>query len=309
MSYNAPYSGGYQSGGEIYAVSGDFTLCDPCGPPQISYPFKTDSAAGFRDIILLDSSNKYVSVAVGSGYNIQPETPAAATIVIDQDFMVAEAYYIPMLLNTPYYLPWSVGWSATYANLTDCFLVQEGPLEPVGAGIIKVHRRFVNLPLPRNEYESFAYTYPYPPIYLASAQALRQAKTNTVWSRVHYDYYVYDAMDLLTEPLFPVGHRLDDTTGMNPPGIIQDQQRYFQNGGEILGLEIDFSSGAVTDDADGTPPAPTNPSYTLYFGWTDLKDSDGTLIQVGAEIVAEASTMDLWMGNIYQKKTRFVQVR
>jgi len=296
MIYNAPYSGGFSPGAQLHSVDGDFTQCDPCGPPEISYPFKGDSFPGLKSIVLLDSSFVYQVIALGTGYNVQPFRSNQSFIVIEQEFMVAEQYYIPMRLNTPYWLGWSVGWTGYLGLLTNCFLVEEGPLVHVGGGIVVIKRKFASLPDTRNEYESYAYSFPA----LNNGTNNRFGLNRIVPSRVQYDYFVFDDLNILSIPLFNpssamLGRRLNATTGLFPNGIILEEQHYYKNGGASLNMQVDPDQPLV----DGA--SPTNPSYTEYMSW----------VSGGHEIVAETSIFGpgAWMGNIYQRKTRFIVPR
>lgn len=296
MPLNAPYSGGFSAGAKLFAVDGDFTFASPCSPPMnIESPFKGDSFPSMKDIILLDQSGTYVSVPLGQGYNVQPFSANQSCIVFDQEFMVAQAYHVPLPLNTPYNMNWSIGWQGTYANLASAFLVAEGPLEDMGGGIVKFRRTFATLPPTRNEMESFCYTFPP----LSNGTDLREAKSKVVASRVQFDYYVYDDLDILSWiPLFPAGRRLNATTGLSPSGLILPEMRYFKAGANAVTLNLlcDGDQPLVNESSVGAGDA-TKPTFSEYTGWAWQK-----------EIVAESSILGPgpWLGNIYQRRTRFV---
>ena len=92
---------------------------------EIDTPFTGDSFPNNRDIVLLNlASSSFVTQPFGTGYNIQPFNANQTAILLEQEFIVAEAYYLPLPLNTPYCVGWSIGWSNDYANLGDCFLVR-----------------------------------------------------------------------------------------------------------------------------------------------------------------------------------------
>lgn len=294
---NAPYSGGYAPGNRIFAVDGDFTVAAPITPPEIVNPFKGDSVPDITSIILLSSAGVFTAIPLGSGYNVQPFAANQSAIIFEQEFMVALAYHTPLPLNTPYNLNWSIGWQNTYVNLNNCFLVEEGPLEHVGAGLVKFKRKFANLPPTRNVVESYAYTFPS----ISDGTTVRQAKNMIVASRIQYDYYVYDDLDLLPGiTLFPAGHRLDVTTGMFPTGLILPEMRYFKPGANSITLNMLLDADEpLLDDTNPATGVATNPTFTQYTTWAAN----------GYEIVAEASCLEQWMGNIYQRKTRFVTVQ
>jgi hypothetical protein len=57
---------------------------------------------------------------------------------------------------------------------------------------------------------------------------------------------------------------------------------------------------------DGQLSATTIPSAEDYLNFITATDYYGQA--VGAELVAETSTLDRWMGNIFVRRTRFVPV-
>lgn len=303
MLANAPYYGGSSPGANLFAVDGDFTQCDPCGPPIISYPFSGDSMpdVGSQIMILNPTTKVFDHIALGTYPNVGTFQANQTSIIIDQEFMVAQAYYQPMRLNTPYNPAWSLGWTAVYRNLSDCFLVSEGTLEDVGGGISKIRRRFASLPRTRNEVESYAMTFP---AYSIDSATTREAFTEIVPSRILIDYFVYDDLNLLSIPLFNnnTGRRLNGDTGLFPSGLIIPSQKYYevQSISSINPVDRNgyISNGApLIDNTDAT--LATNPQASEYAGWIDA----------GYEICAESSTFTNWMGNIYQRKTRFVKAQ
>lgn len=303
MPENASYYGGFSAGAKLYAVSGDFTKCDPCSAPVVSYPLSGDTFPSVKDIILLDSTGAYVAVPLGSGYNVQPFAANQTAFVIEQEFMVAEQYYVPMPLNTHYNESWGVGWSNAYVALGAAFLVEEGPLEPVGGGIVKLKRKFANLPSTRNVVESYAYTFP--ALSFSDGSLVRESKTAIVASRVQYDFYVYDDLELLPEfSVFPYGKRLNLSTGLTPAGLILPDMRYYKAPTALtttpLPNTVEYNLQISGDEylrdsyTIGTEIGTTIPSSTNYASWIGKK-----------EIVVEASSLSPWMGNIMVRKTRF----
>lgn len=296
---DAPYTGGTAPGGRIFAVDGDFTVCSPCGAPEIYNPLPGDSVPSVYPIILLDrtlGSPDYVSLPIGTGFNVQDFAANQQAIVIEQEFMVAQSAYFPMPLNTPYNIAWSVGWLGTYLGLESCFLVEEGPHIPAGGGLIRFKRKFASLPPNRNEYESYCASYP--AINYGVGEAIhRFGLSRIVNSRLFYEYFVYDNLNLLPGiALFPAGHRINTgALGTDAKYLEFEQFAAFKadansvNNNNLLG---DDPLDALVDG----PPA-TTPSSTTYQSW---------LFDNPSEIVAEASSFSRWMGNIYVRRTRFV---
>lgn len=229
MPIDAPYTGGTEVGGRLFAVDGDFTIGDPCGPPEIYNPFIGDSQPSIYPIVLLDRTltpPDYVSVAVGRGFNLQDFAANQQAIIIEQEFMVAEEAHIPLPLNTPYNILWSLGWSETYAGLGACFLVEESPLISVGGGIAKIKRKFANLPPNRNERESYAVTFP---ALNYGGNSVRFGTTKIVETRLFFEFFVFDNLGLLTIPLFPAGHRIITTDlGTDEQFLIFEQFQGFK---------------------------------------------------------------------------------
>ena len=281
----------YQAG--VYFADGDLTVASPCGTPRLWYPFQGDSVYDTRDIVLLNSSNVYERVPVGTGYNLQPFSYNQQALMFDQEFVVSRAHYVPMALNTPYSTVWSLGWQNTLVNLGNCFLIEEGPLMNIGNGLVKFYRRFASLPPTRNVVESYAATFP---AIDYGGSTIRFGKTRIVNSRVQFDYLVFDSANLLSLPLFPNGPKLNAVTGIAPVGLILPEMLYFK-------AEVDavINHNLLDSDqplADGPPATvPSKTEYAGFAGWT------GSL---AAEIVIEASSMRQWAGNIYERKTRFV---
>lgn len=289
---NAPYSGGsapYWNAG-LYHVDGDFTVAEPCGPPVIQNQFRGDSMYSIYDIVLMGKAQTppaYVRVPIGEGYNIQGFHANQASIVFEQEFMVAQSYFRPMPLNSPYYVPWSIGWQNTYVWLGQCFLVEEGPLEDQGGGICKFRRKFANLPPSRNVFESYAYTFP---AIIYDSGTMRFQKTIITASRVQYDYFVMDDLNILSIPVFPVGRRLNNSTGMRPEGLLFPEMLYYKGEPDAVVKHNLLDPGQGLSDSPATTP--TRSQYLEY-------------VDQYCEIVVEASQLSPYMGNILERRTRF----
>jgi hypothetical protein len=290
------YSGGLFPGEQLFAVDGDFTSCDPCGLPMVSFPFKGDSILSTRDIVQLqnngDGTFSYITVPLGTFPNVQPWSANQTCMVLEQEFMVAQSSYIPMRLNTPYYVPWAIGWQGQFldgqpsVNLDSLILVEEGELQDCGGGISKLRRKFVNLPPTRNEIEQYVYNYP-------GFSSGRLQTPFPVYSRLQYDYFVFDDYNILGGALFPGGHRLNATTGITPFGFLLQPTFYFADDGASVPNLIFIP---IISDT-------TLPDLTTYQGFIS---GAGTSNGDTAELVAEGSTLTRWMGNIFERRTRFV---
>lgn len=305
MPSNAPYTGGYSPGAQLCAVDGDFTSPDPSGPPRISFPFQRDSILSTRDIFVWNNAlQEYVTCALNVFPNIQPWSPAQQTFVIEQDFVVAQAAFIPLPMNYGYNQAWALGWvGETFTGLQlpalgNAILVEQGPFEDIGAGLVRYTLKFATIPPTRNTIEQFIYTYP---AYADQATSIERSQISIpTFSRLQFDYYVFDDLNILSTPLFPVGNRLNAATGINPNYFLLQQQYYFQSAADV-GINAFQTAGDLNDGGSGTPA--TVPGFTQY---TWLVDGTLTSNNLPGEIIAEGSTISPWMGNIWERRTRFV---
>jgi len=312
MPNNASYYGGFSPGAGLFAVDGDFTSCDPCGMPVISFPMKGDSILSKNDLVVFyPEIPTYSTCSLGTYPNIHPWNPNQQVMVLEQEFMVAQNAYFPMPLNTPYDVAWSLGFQDQFpsgypsAEIGNMYLVEEGELQDVGGGISKLRRKWSTLPPTRCEMEQYAYTF----IGLDSITGLQRNQTTyNVQSRIQYDYFIFDALDILTIPLFTDGgYRLNGTTGLYPNGMILPVMQYFAEGSQFsfeFGIYVGSPTTQLTDKNLANPDSQaTLPTATDYLNWCT---GQGTGNGQPAEIIVESSTMCRWMGNIWERRTRFV---
>lgn len=307
---NAPYWGGFSPGARQFAVDGNFYSCDPCGPPRISWPMKGDSIFSNASVIFYDAAlANYAPVQLGTFPNLQPWSANQRAFVIEQDFMVAMEAYVPLPLNTPYQPYWSIGWQGTLSNgqpipqLYFALLVEEGNPEDCGQGIIKVTRRFATPPPTRNELEQFTYTFP-------GFENGRLSFSRTVQSRIQYDYFLFDDFQIYPYlALFPAGNKLDATTGLYPANLILPAQNYYAPTPGAVAQNYFLNNGdgfvLTTPGVDGVA---TIPSLTDYLTWMAGTLTPQATVAV-PELIAESSCMRRWMGNIWERRTRFVQLQ
>lgn len=306
---SAPYTGGSSPGDGLFFVDGDFTSCDPCGMPVISFPVKGDSIQSKNDIVIFyPEVPAFSTVSLGTQPNIHPWSPNQQVMVLEQEFMVAQNAYFPMPLNTQYNVLWSLGFQDQFpsgypsAQIGLMYLVEEGELQDAGGGISKIRRKWATLPPTRCEIEQYSYTFIG---LMTNGSVQRPPYTQNVQSRIQYDYFIFDDLEILSIPLFPNGFRLDASTGLYPTGLIIPQMQYFENQtietsyGIYVGAPVD----TLTDGDRADPTTATLPTATDYLGWCTGIGTGNAQI---AEIVAESSTFTRWMGNIWERRTRFV---
>ena len=310
---SAPYTGGFDPGSQLFAVDGDFTKCDPCGMPAISYPMKGDSILALNDLIVFnESDSSYFLAPLGTYPNIHQWSPNQSVILIEQEFMVAQNAFVPMPLNTPYDVSWSLGFQNQFdsgypsASIGQTYLVDEGELQDVGGGISKIKRKWASLPPTRSEIEQFSFQFP--GIEIQSGQT-RLPITQNVMSRIQYDYFIFDDLDVLDLPLFGTdesARRLNSQTGLYPNGLVIPAIQFFQIADGIF-IGNGFYTGQIaTQLQDESSPGAgdaTIPSATEYLNFAS---GSSTSNGQPAEMVAESSTFTRWMGNIWERRTRFV---
>lgn len=306
-----PYLGSLRPGFDLFACDGDWTQCEPCGMPVMSFPVRGDSILSLNDIVhFYPDIPTYATVSLGTYPNIHPWNPNQRVMVLEQEFMVAQNAYFPMPLNTPYNVDWALGFNATFpsgypsADIALMYLVEEGALEDMGAGISKLRRKWSTIPPTRCEIEQYCYQF----VGLqtnGSVQRPPQSPLN-VMSRLQYDYFIFDDLDILNLPLFQDGgNRLNATTGLYPAGIILPQMQYFLNDNleTAYGVFVGTTTDTLSDGDPSDPSTATLPTATDYLQWcTGLSTGNGQ----PAEIVAEPSTFTRFMGNIWERRTRFV---
>jgi hypothetical protein len=292
------YAGGFRTGFDLFAVDGDFTFLDPCGPPIISFPFEGDSIFSKRDVVFYaaDGTNPtgviYTRRPLGTNPNFQPWAPNGANVVLEQDFTVAYEFWRTPKLNSQYTPAWAIGFSDPLVNLTALYLVKVGELRDCGGGIAQVRLRFAALPYTRNVLEKFAYSFPgFDVPQDPTSPLIRQRFVKNVPSRIQYDYFIFDDDEVLPLiPVWPNGPRLNATTGVEPVGIILEEQRYMSESFFVL---VDTINDA--DVSSGTTA--TTPTLSQYLSFATPPS---------AEIIVEGSTLRQWMGNIYERRTRYV---
>ena len=331
MIPNAPYTGGYATGAQLFAVDGDFTQCDPCSLPEISYAVKGDSVLSTGDIVVFYPTIPiYSTVRLGNFPNIAPWSANQVAAVLEQEFMVALSAYLPMRLNTPYDPDYALGsvyagaaWQGqfpdgTYTfNLEEFILVEEGELHDMGGGICKLKRKFAILPPTRSEIEQYVVTFPgIADSDIGLGNITRIPFTRNVMTRIQYDYFVFDDWNVLGDSpyiyfqLFPdsdFGRRLNADTGLYPNGLILQPTQWFGSSsvytlyGNFVGPQVESLS-----DGAGDPDSATMPSSTNYLQWCS---GENTSNGAPAEIIVESSTFTRYMGNIWERRTRFCQAQ
>ena len=157
--------------------------------------------------------------------------------------------------------------NTAHPTIASCYLVQETDPRNVGGGLVEWERIYANVPAERNEYESLLYTF-VPIIRATGGTGVRGAFTLKVTSRVEYKYWLIGTGgSYATAPEIPT-----------VAGFVPKQ--------DIWGAEV------VVDFLSQT----TNPTSDTYLTW----------VAAEAELCVEDSDVHAWMGNIYERVTRYV---
>jgi hypothetical protein len=216
-------------------------------------------------------------------------------------------------LNTPH---WSVGLNPDYSAY---ILVEESDRRDLGGGQVRWTRRYALVP------QSYSLPQPFPYSFIGFFGSWgqnvqipqgRNRDLLTVESRVAFDFFLVDPVN---------GDNVNTFTSQwKIPIITAQKYRLVAPYGTTWWTDIDWLSDA--------PPftIATTPSRTTYNGWqanaskygwssgqvvykwgvasdnvTPTFDASGTQANPG-QICAEDSQIDIWMGNIFVRKTRFV---
>jgi len=224
--------------------------------------------------------------------------------VAEQDFCQLQANFSPIAVGT------------IHPTLANFYLMQETPLHPTEvADIMKWTRIYAKVPATHNLPASVVYTFIG---YVGNTMTItgpggpagtfgRPRFTKTVAARQQFDYF-----------------RLDGTTysSIEDIPVIQEQRYYAPtNAGVFLQIHSDWI-GYTTDILYPTPGSATGisgvtnaaysayPTRSVYESWiannNALLASPPVTVSSLNEIVATASELDLWMGNIVRRKTVWI---
>lgn len=210
--------------------------------------------------------------AVGAARKSFPFDGDNTSFIVDQDFMIAFASFTPLALNT------------AHPTFTTAYLVKESPLEDLGGGIARWTRTYATIPASLDSFETFNYRFigflgagtpPYSQ-YTVQVGDQRDPFTKTVVARVTADYF-----------LCATGETYETPTDIP----VNEAQKYTFDGQPNSPIEYLVDAGT---NPFATATEPTLPDYRDM-----VTDED--------EIIAEDSTLERWMGNIYVRKTRRVK--
>lgn len=206
-------------------------------------------------------------------------------------------------------------------------LVEEGPLEDIGGGVVQWTRKYCKVPATHNEWQTFAHQFVGMTIAFGTgAYQTRDPQNWVVTSRIQHDYFLVPSTGV-TDPI--LGGDTFDITGAGDIPSIDPMFYVIQRevSGMLLGgLSLEINSLNVSGAA--IPTWPTSEQYQTMMaqaevsGWNSAAsnvvlfttttsghaaltvDTDSSTL--GGQIPAEASRLDRWMGPIYVRRTRYV---
>lgn len=242
------------------------------------------------------------------------------------------ADFAAVKLNTPHPTAGQVPDYSSY------LLVEEGPRRDVGGGQVRWTRTYAQVPASYSIFESFPNSFIGTEIVTSGGVIITRDRQNwTVPSRIQFDYF------LTPNPGDPPINAVDpitlDTVSLSSPGdieVIQDMIYCFQNtlNGVIYG-GITLSTNVINPSNSTDPTWPSSNDYlsnmmadalanrwkskvTMVKLFTDNNLNPGghmagvvdTAASVqGGQIPAEPCRLDLWKGNIWVRRTRYVLAR
>ena len=232
-------------------------------------------------------------VAISRPRLSQPFAGDAGEYMLKQDFMVNAANFSPLALSTAY----------PSDPFTSYILTGESELQNRDAGVVTWTRTYCQIPSQRNDGASMAYRFIGYQAVIAASGGITTAYTpgrnrfvRTVPSRIQHDYF------LATDP----------TT----IALIQEQFYYVPLGS----FAVSGTTGTYTKTyPDGNPlqALTGNPVDYLFDAWAigGFSSPQGSvptlsdykaIVVAGGYIVAQASTLSRWQGNIWDRATVYV---
>lgn len=212
-------------------------------------------------------------------------------VMFDQDFMQLASRWKPLPLDTK------------DKDLQQFVLVDESALSPIGNGMARWTRTYARLPAERDEFESYVFTYPGmigstltfsggPAI---TIDAGRESFSTRVTARLHMDFWhVGFSPGIKTPQDIPIIEAFEPVINTGVAGV---GLRGFK--AALLGSNtVPTAQEYATRMRTSTVAAPVSP-----FGFPSFPIVTGAF-----EIVAEDSVVSVWMGNIWQRVTRYVPV-
>lgn len=211
--------------------------------------------------------------AVGQARISYPIPQDSTAKIYSQDFMVFFANYAAPVIGS------------AHGVFTTAYCIGDSELEDLGAGVARYTRQWATIPAARDEYGSFAYTFPgllgaapppYSQFWFADLDGGRDPRSETVVSRMHHEFFLC----------------VTGQTYETPDEIpIIGAQEYTLVGNTNARFEYLLPNGIFYDNT------------------TPTKEAYETMITNGTELVAEDSVIQRLYGHIYERMTRYVKAK
>ena len=223
------------------------------------------------------------AAAAGAARTSYPIPGDLTAKVISQDYMQTFADYTAPTIST------------AHGTFSTAYLVGDSELQDIGGGIARFTREWATIPAVRNEWGTWGYQFPgyysvsagptpYSQYFYVNGNA-RDPFTLTAKSRMYHEYFLCKAGQTYATPdLIPV---ID---------------------AQVWSMVTNTNARILYLIPTGTFGTDSNPTLEAYLALVAGGAGFGTGAAVG-EFVAEASTVDRYMGEIYVRITRYVRSR
>lgn len=188
---------------------------------------------------------------------------------------------VPLVLRQEYFCHASkfvpTPYNTAHPDFPDFILCNESERQDAGANCVKWVRTYAKKPDTYSVAGSLSYNFIGFKNTATLGGAGRDRFSRTVASRIQFDYYLIDANNIKSPLEVP---------------IVDEYRYYLNNAGQTYQWFTDnLFSEQVSDPANVTVP-----SMEAYL----------KLVKAKTEIVAQASTLRIWMGNIIERQTVYI---
>lgn len=222
------------------------------------------------------------ATAVSPYRRVLPIAGDTTAQIIEQDFMIAYGSWSALALDT------------AHPTVTTAYLVEESAPSTIGNGLLQWTRRYATIPANRDEFSTFSYKLPgiwgtanppYSQYWVSENDDGRDPYVDSIPSRIRYEYFLCATGQTYTTPTaIPILQGLEITLTTNANAR----------------MEYLLPEGQFVADSD-----PSREEWeALIAGGTGI----GTGANAG-EFIAEDSTIERYMGNIYYRATRYCKAK
>lgn len=244
------------------------------------------------------SGDYSAATPVGNAVLSAPLPGVNIDYVLKQKFQQLLASYAPLALNTP------------HPDYPDFILVSEGEKMDVRGLTCEWERTYAKVPATHSLPTSIAYNFIG---YVgASAFVTRARRVKTVPARIQHDYFLLNGSPYSTIEDIPTFQEQKYFAAVEA-GVALNLE------GDQIGYQSDISYPVPGSDSGFPAPGGGNilnaayadyPTRDVYQGWIDanaaILASPPVDVSTLKELVARASDLDLWMGNIIVRRTLYI---